>query len=113
MTDSRISQIAQILRECKPGPDTTDGIKEVMRRFPDATPDEICQALRSETRLMPLADRVRELELVLACLIEERSGGDPEATLGEMITAEEFAMLAGNFHLVGTADGEFRDALQG
>jgi hypothetical protein len=110
--DTKIAEIAQILREWRPGLDgSTHGLKAVMRRFPDATPDQIQQAIRSETRLMPFADRKREFAMVLVCLIEERSGGDPEATLGEMITAEEFAMLATNFHLVGTRDGEWRDAL--
>jgi hypothetical protein len=113
MTDSRVADIAKAMREWKTDGSADNFREMVATHFPDATPDEIRQALRTETRLMPLADRVRELELVLACLIEERSGGDPNAVLGEMISADEFAMLVGNFHLVATADGEFRDALQG
>jgi len=41
---------------------STDGFKELVARdLPDATPDQIQQAIRSETRLMPVAERIREL----------------------------------------------------
>jgi len=66
--------------------------------------------IRAETRRMPFADREREFWMVVVCLIEERVG--PDGTLGEAITAEEFGTLAANFHLIGTEDGEMRDALQ-
>jgi hypothetical protein len=67
---------------------STDAFQALVdKHFPGVTPDQVAQAIRSETRLI--------------------------ATLGEMISADELAMLAANYHLVGTEDGDFRDALQG
>jgi hypothetical protein len=71
--------------------------------------DEIEQAIRSETRKMPFADRVREFGAVLVCLIEDRSDGDPEVTLGDVIPEWEFVRLSENYHLVAGDDGEWRD----
>jgi hypothetical protein len=53
MIDPKIAEIAKVMSERKPGPNgSTDGLKEfVTRHFPDATPDQIQQAIRSETRI--------------------------------------------------------------
>jgi hypothetical protein len=89
--DTKIAEIIRAMQEWQPGPDrSTNGLKKLVTRyFPDATLDQIQEAIRDWTRKMPLAKRVREFEFLIACIIEECEA----------------------FHLVVTADGEYSDAL--
>jgi hypothetical protein len=110
----RIAEIVKVMQEGSEAlRDRSVGLEElVLRHIPDATIDEIRQAIRSETRRMAFADRVQEFWSVIVCLIEDRSDGDPEATVGDTVPEEEFVRISENYHLVATGDGEWRDALQ-
>jgi hypothetical protein len=113
--DTKIAEIIRAMQEWQPGPDrSTNGLKKLVTRlvtryFPDATLDQIQEAIRDWTRKMPLAKRVREFEFLIACIIEECE--ERSVPLGEMISVEEFAILVAAFHLVVTADDEYSDAL--
>jgi hypothetical protein len=64
------------------------------------------------TRVLPLAIRIEEFHEAISDILEMRSGHDPDATLGEYISQDEFLHVASAYHLTFDDDGIVRDVLQ-
>jgi hypothetical protein len=74
--------------------------------------EELRLRLADTTRELALNVRIEEFHEALADLLEMRSNFDPNATLGEYISQDEFLHVASAYHLTFDDDGGVRDALQ-
>jgi hypothetical protein len=74
--------------------------------------EELRLRLAETTRVLPLDVRIEEFHEALAGILEMRSSFDPDATLGEHISQDEFMQVASAYQLTFDDDGIVRDVLQ-